>query len=322
MNALRRGDGVGIEVLPDEIRAVRLQQDVPGRVAAIAVERCDTRSDAAVDLALRALHRQVGADGLPTRIALWPAGSQMQSIDITGWEPIFLRAHRNMLDDVAATVELAVGPRRWLSHIRWDSGSAQRINRLAIDVGFAVQAVDPSPLAIARVVEPSQVALHVARDSTNPWSAVVLERVVLVAIAAPDSRNRRDVGDLAVVANSSNVEELRSRLTSAIRLPTIAGDVRLDPSARRLPLTLGTEPYPDFAPSDPAYGPTIAAALGAAFAAAGLAGRVQTMVPTNSQRGLSEAEAVWVIEPVAADVTGQHPRPRRRWLPGRQHTPA
>ena len=322
MSTLRRGDGVGIEVLPGEIRAVRLQQDVPGRVAAIAVEPCDTRSDAAVDLALRALHQRVAADGLPTRIALWPAGSQIQSIDITGWEPIFLRAHRSMLDDVAATVELAVGPRRWLSHVRWDSGSALRINRLATDVGFAVQAVDPSPLAIARVVDPTQVALHVARDQSNPWCAIVLERVVLVAIAAPDSRYRRDAGDLAVVANTSNVEEVRSRLSSAIRLPTIVGDLRLDPSARRLPLTLGIEPYPDFAPSDPAHGPTIAVALGAAFAAAGLAGRVQTMVPTNSQRGLSEAEAVWVIEPLADDVAAPPTRPKRRWLPGKQHAPA
>lgn len=320
MSALRRGDGVGIEVLPDEIRAVRLQQDVPGRVAAIAVEPCDTRSDAAVDVALRALHRKVAADGLPTRIALWPAGSQLQSIDITGWEPIFLRAHRNMLDDVAATVELAVGPRRWLSHIRWDAGSAQRIIRLAIDVGFSVQAVDPSPLAVARVVDPTQVAVHAGRDPNNPWSAIVLDRVVLVAIASPESRYRRDVGDLAVVANSGNVEEVRSRLSSVVRLPTIVGDIRFDPSARRLPLVLGTEPYPEYAAADPVYGPTIAVALGAAFAAAGLAGRVQTMVPTNSQRGLSDAEAVWVVEPLAAEPTDTHTRPRRWRLPGRQHT--
>jgi hypothetical protein len=320
MNTLRRGDGVGIEVLPNEIRAVRLQQDVPGRVAAVAVERCDSRSDAAVDVALRSLHQRIGAGALPARIAVWPAGSQVQSIDITGWEPIFLRAHRNMLDDVAATVEVAIGARRWLSHVRWDSGSAQRLSRLATDAGFAVQAVDPSPMAVARVVDTTQVALHAARDAANPWFAIVLDRVVLVAIPMGDSKQRRDVGDLTVVANASNVEEVRSRLSSATRLPSLVGDLRFDPAVRRLPLALGNEPYPEFAHTDPANAASIGVALGAAFAAAGLAGRVQSMVPTNSQRGLSEAESIWVVEPVTVDETGPQGRPRRRWLSGLRAT--
>jgi hypothetical protein len=318
MSALRRGDGVGIEVLPGEVRAVRLQQDVPGRVAAIAVERCDTRSDAALDAALRAVHLRIDAKALPTRLAIWPGGSQVQSIDITGWEPIFLRAHRNMLDDVASTTEIAIGARRWLSHVRWDSGSSQRLTRLAGDVGFAVQAVDPSPMAIARVVDSSQVALHSARDSENPWYAIVLDRVVLVATASGASKHRRDIGDLVVLANSSEIEEVRSRLSSAQRLSTIVGELRIDPSAPRLPLMLGADPYPDFASADPAFGPTIAVALGAAYAAAGLAGRMQAMVPTNSQRGVSEAEAIWVIEAVAAETLVVPERSRQRWSIGRR----
>lgn len=320
MSTLRRGDGVGIEVLPGEVRAVRLQQDVPGRVAATAVERCDTRSDAALDAALRAVHLRVDAQSLPTRLAIWPAGSQIQSIDITGWEPIFLRAHRNMLDDVASTTELAIGARRWLSHVRWDSGNAQRLLRLATDVGFAVQAIDPSPMAIARVVDSTQVALHSARDSENPWYAIVLDRVVLVAAAAGASKHRRDIGDLTVVASTAEIEEVRSRLIPAARLVTLANDLRVEASSPRLPLMLGAETYPAFGPADPAFGPTIAVALGAAYAAAGLAGRMQAMVPTNSQRGVSEAEAIWVIEAIATEAPVIAERSRPRWPIGRRRS--
>ena len=178
--------------------------------------------------------------------------------------------------------------------------------------------VSPSPIAIARVVDSSQVALHSARDGENPWFAIVLDRVVLVAAASGVSKHRRDIGDLVVVRNSSEIEEVRSRLSSAQRLPTILGDVRVEPSSPRLPLILGADPYPDFPPTDLAFGPTIAVALGAAYAAAGLAGRMQAMVPTNSQRGVSEAEAIWVIEAIATESAVVAERSRPRWSIGRR----
>ncbi len=42
---MRRGDGIGIEVLPDVLRGVRLQQEAPGRVAKVAGVSCETNND-------------------------------------------------------------------------------------------------------------------------------------------------------------------------------------------------------------------------------------------------------------------------------------
>jgi hypothetical protein len=42
------------------------------------------------------------------------------------------------------------------------------------------------------------------------------------------------------------------------------------------------------------------------------------MVPTNSQRGVSEAEAVWVVEAIADAPLSAATTRTRRWLPMRQ----
>src|SRR3954471_8303707 len=82
---MRRGDGIGIEVLPDALRGVRLQQDAPGRVAKVAGVACDTNNDLLLLDGLTRLRGLLDEAGQPTRVCLWSHDCFIQSLDITGW---------------------------------------------------------------------------------------------------------------------------------------------------------------------------------------------------------------------------------------------
>ncbi|MGZ4702665.1 MAG: hypothetical protein ACXV98_15750, partial [Ilumatobacteraceae bacterium] len=104
---MRRGDGIGIEVLPDVLRGVRLQQDAPGRVAKVAGVACDTNNDLLLLDGLTRLRSLLDEAGHPTRACLWSPDCRIQSLDITGWSTTELNLHRSKLVDVSATIEMS-----------------------------------------------------------------------------------------------------------------------------------------------------------------------------------------------------------------------
>ena len=81
-----------------------------------------------------------------------------------------------------------------------------------------------------------------------------------------------------------------------------------------LGLSLVGDSYPEFPDTHPAWGPRLAGALGAAVAAAGLAGRVHQLQPLVAPHAFSDDGGVWVIERIGdVEPSAQMPAPRRRW---------
>ena len=166
---MRRGDGIGIEVLPDALRGVRLQQDAPGRVAKVAGVACDTNNDLLLLDGLTRLRSLLDEAGQPTRACMWRHDSYIQSLDITGWSTTELNLHRSKLVDVSATIEMSSSARRLLAHLRTDMIRHRRVERFVRQAGFDLESIEPTPIAIARLVP----VVHDATDRQSRRRATV-----------------------------------------------------------------------------------------------------------------------------------------------------
>lgn len=308
----RRGDGVGVEVLPDELRGVRLQLETAGRVAAVATVACDTDDDLSLLDGLGRLRTQLDYDGQPVRACMWSRGCHIQTIDVTGRSSNELNVHRAGLVDVSATLEMSAGPRRLLAHLRCDMVHHRRVEHLLRQAGFELEGVEPTPVAIARLLPDTTWRVTGRRGGEQPWVAVVHDRTVVAAApaAAPAGRRSADVGELQGAPWLAKVESLRERLIDPAELQHQLTEPTAAPVA--LALDLVGDPYPDFPADDPARGPHVAGALGAAIAAAGLAGRLYPVQPL-AQHAFDIDSAVWVVERVGDLDTRDPAAPRRRW---------
>ena len=186
---MRRGDGIGIEVLPDALRGVRLQQDAPGRVAKVAGVACDTNNDLLLLDGLTRLRSLLDEDGHPTRACLWSPNCHIQSLDITGWSTTELNLHRSKLVDVSATIEMSSSARRLLAHLQTDMIRHRRVERFIRQAGFDLDSIEPTPMAVARLVPAYTMRLIGSRGDAQPWLAVVHDRVILRGSAG--DRDRR-----------------------------------------------------------------------------------------------------------------------------------
>ena len=308
---MRRGDGIGIEVLPDALRGVRLQQDAPGRVAKVAGVACDTNNDLLLLDGLTRLRSLLDEDGHPTRACLWSPNCHIQSLDITGWSTTELNLHRSKLVDVSATIEMSSSARRLLAHLQTDMIRHRRVERFIRQAGFDLDSIEPTPMAVARLVPAYTMRLIGSRGDAQPWLAVVHDRVILAAAPAIE------IGDMArtelmAASWSASIEDLRERLlTPADLSATLNQPAGI---AVSLGLSLVGDTYPEFPDTHPAWGPRLAGALGSAVAAAGLAGRVHQVQPLVAPHAFSDDGGVWVIERIG-DVApvAVTPTPRRRW---------
>ena len=169
---LRRGDGVGIECTRRLVRGVRLDAGQDGRLAAAAeVGITDPADDRAVVDALVRLRAELGDTAGVTRIATFPPASTMHRLDVTGSNGVDLNAVRAQLSreqHITSTLLLDDGPRRWLLAVRWDDAYVRRIEELAERAGFVDVTVEPSPVAIARVVSPR--VTRIRRDAATDES--------------------------------------------------------------------------------------------------------------------------------------------------------
>ena len=295
-----RGDGIGIEFTSHLIRGVRLESSEPDRVTAAAEVAIEARSDDHTVLdALVRLRAELGEPGVPTRIAVFPPGSTLTRLDATGLAPNDLNARRADLAtkrNASSSVLVDDGPRRWLIGVAWDDGYIRRVEELAERAGFVDVAIDPSPIALMRVLTD---ATHVRRDAATDQSfGAIASNGTVVAAAALDSVGRAtpnlSCSDQSVSAGwfddvhepSELVIEIRRFLDEA---PAVSWR-----------LELATVAYPEFPPHDLRAPGRQCVALGAALGAAGLAGRLRPVdMQTPATTGSNDFERPWAIERVS-----------------------
>lgn len=295
-----RGDGVGVEVTHDIVRGVRLESTQPERIVAAAeVPLANSLDDRATVDALVRLRAELGDPHVPTRIAVFPPGSTLSRVDATGLVGNDLNALRSDLAtsrNASSSVLVDDGPRRWLIGVSWDDTEIRRVEELAERAGFIDVAIDPSPLALARVLDDS--ITHVRRDSAPDQSfGAITSRGVVVAAVALDSIGRMTPGlacsDAAMSAGwFDDVDEPADLVAEVQRLLEEAPPVECD-------LRLADVPYAHFPPHDLRAPRRQCVALGAAVGAAGLAGRlrpVDMLLPVLTAS--SRVERPWAIERV------------------------
>jgi hypothetical protein len=314
----RRGDGIGIEVLPESLRGVRIQQDIPGRVAKVATIACDTSNDLSLLDGLTRLRGVLDEAGEPTRVAMWTADGSIQSLDVTGWSTTELNQHRSRLDDISATIEVSAGPRRLLTHLRWDMIRNRRVERLVRQAGFDLEAIEPTPVAVSRLVPPYTMRLVGGRGEAQPWVAVVHDRAVVAAapLAGDSGVSSHRHDELQGASWSMPVDDFRERLLEPRELQRAINQ----PSGEMFPfgLSLVGDGYPEFPDTHPAWGPRLAGALGAAVAAGGLAGRIQQVQPLVAPHAYSDDGGVWVIQRVGdVEPPPAQPAQHSRWRKSR-----
>lgn len=301
MTGPTRGDGVGIEVTHGVLRAIRLGAEEPGRVVSAAeVSVADRHDDRSVVDALVRLRAELGDTGAPTRVALFPPGSTLSRLDATGASGSDLNALRAELaasNGASSSVLVDDGPRRWLVGVAWDDVEIRRVEELTERAGFIDVAIDPSPLALARVLGES--ITHVRRDAASDQSfGAMVSRGVVLAAAALDSIGRMSpgltCGDSALSAGwFDGLHEPTALVAEIERLLEAAQPVDWG-------LQLAGIAYPPFPPHDLRSPQRQCVALGAALGAAGLAGRLRPVdVLAPVVLGSSQGERPWAIERVS-----------------------
>lgn len=301
-HAPNRGDGVGIEIAGQLVRGVRLAASEPDRLAAaaeVAIESVD--DDRSTVDALVRLRAELGDPVLPTRIAIFPPGSTLTRADATGLGATELNRMRSDLTTsrgISSTVLVDDGPRRWLFAVRWDDARVRRVEELAERAGFVDVAVDPSPLALARVVDPE---IHRLRRDAAPGVAVtvVTSAGLPIAAATTDVVGRTPpalVGGTEVVS-----EGWFDDLTEAADV--VAEVHRLIADGRPVETTLRIDDsaYPSYPPHDLRSPQRQCVALGAAAGAAGLAGRLRPVdLVRPAARATESLERPWAVERVSS----------------------
>jgi hypothetical protein len=286
-----------------------LRADDPHRLAAASeVALGEVDDDRRVVDALVRLRADLGAPDEPTRVATFPQGSVLHRLDATGLtagELIELRWSLHHDHGVGSTVLLDDGPRRWLVAVRWDETAARRLEELTERAGFRDVTVEPSPIALVRVLDED--VTRVRRDAAIDESFELLCRDSIPVAASSVDAIGRMPPDLALDTAAVPTDWFTgtidpSELTAELRRFT--SDLGPGDPDRRLTLA-GTD-HPSFPPHDLRSPQRQCVALGAALGAAGLAGRLRPVDMVARTAVAPSAERPWAVERVSA----LPPRPR------------
>lgn len=293
-----RGDGVGIEITHNLVRGIRLGSAEPGHVVAAAEVSIETRHDERSTLdALVRLRAELGDPREPTRVAVFPPGSTLTRVDITGLTGPELNARRSELATdrgVFSSVLVDDGPRRWMLAVHWDDAEIRRLEDLTERAGFVDVAIDPSPVALVRVLDPA--ITRIRRDASTDQSFGVLSSgAMVIASAALDAIGRTTPGLAASTDSISpgwfdHVSE-PTELVAGVR--EFVDEMS---SADALSLRLADGAYPAYPAHDLRAPQRQCVALGAAVGAAGLAGRLRPVDMVLPTIATSEIERPWAIE--------------------------
>lgn len=326
---LTRGNGVGLEITRRVARGVVLGAGESGRLVTAAEAAIESHHDdrSVLDALIR-LRAELGEPSAPTRVALFPSASTLERRDATGLDGAELNAQRaRMATDrsLLSTVLIDEGPRRWMVAIGWDESVVRRLEELVERAGFNEVTIEPSPLALARVVADN--ATRVRRSATPDESfMMVVSGRTPVAAAAVDAIGQRPpslaLGSAPVPDTwFDDIDESADLVAEIRRLVEADADDRLV-----APLDLAGTPFPEYPPHDLRAPQRQCVALGAALGAAGLAGRlrpVDMVLPQISAAG--GIERPWAVErlpglPVVrtTDTIGPMKRFAARVLPRRR----
>jgi hypothetical protein len=304
MPRIGRGDGIGIELTRGVVRGVLLAADEPERLRAateVGIRHFD--DDRSVLDALIRMRAELGPTRAPTRVALFLPGSTLHRVDVTAQTGPELNLTRSRLlqdDGVSSTVLVDDGPRRWLYAVRWDDSLVRRLEELVEHAGFVDVAVDPSPVALARVLVDAVMA---RRDAAFGESFDVVLDGVPIAATAGDGIGRQPP-DLVSSTTAISLE-LFDGLTDAADLAAQlqqAATIGLDaaaPAPSTGALDLAGIAHPAFPRHDIRSPQRQCVALGAAIGAAGLAGRLRPIDMMLPSVRVATTERPWAIERVS-----------------------
>lgn len=307
----RRGDGVGLEFTRHVVRGVRLGSDEPDRlVGAGEVGIGDADDDRSVLDALVRLSAELDGPTAPTRVATFASTNTLQRLDVTGSSASQLSDVRERLrteQGIASTVLLDDGPRRWLIALRWDESATRRLEALVERSGFHDVTIEPSPIALARVLDHE--VTRVRRDAARHESFdLICERGLPVVSASVDSFGRTPP-TLAFDGREVPVgwfDEITGQAELAAELQRIVDD--LAPSTPTPSIWLSDVAHPPFPPHDLRSPHRQCVALGAAVGAAGLAGRLRPVdIVAPFEPATTPVDRPWAVE----RVSNLPPRPDR-----------
>ncbi|MFN3256153.1 MAG: hypothetical protein ACE37B_10685 [Ilumatobacter sp.] len=310
-----RGDGVGIEVADSYIRAVRLRHDTPGRVAAAAELPFVSYDDSAALDSFVLLRAELGDPVEPTRMATFPASATLQRIDVTGRSGPELNELRAVVDrrhGIDSTLVMDEGPRRWLLLIRWEALAIRRLEDLAERAGFVDVTVEPSPVALARVVPSNTSYLQRFVAQGDAHHAVVRNGLPVAAVGmhstgrtAPDITTSNvdvPVAWFDDLLTEDQLTEMVSRVSRTAEAASLLDHVdgtsaRATTSSGMTSLGVAGDAYPLFPVHDLRAAQRQGVALGAAAGAAGLAG---TLRPVDMNAAVAASvqqfDRPWAIE--------------------------
>ena len=317
MNTFDRGDGVGIEFTRQVVRGVRLDADQEGWLTAAAEMAIgDSRDDRSVVDSLIRLRAELNNPPHATRIGTFPPASTLRRIDVTGRTGAELNTLRARLlheESVASTLLLDHGPRRWLIAIRWDDDEIRRIEALAERAGFIDVTVEPSPVAIARVID--EQVTRTRRDAAldESFESLFVSGQPVVAAAVDSIGHTAPLLGLATAEFSTAwFEGIAEPATLVAELRRFVDEMGDDPitgdEVDRHGLVISGVPYPPFPPPDLRSPQRQCVALGAAVGAAGLAGRLRPVdMLSPIAAAVDRFDRPWAVERLSSLPHKQEP---------------
>ena len=277
--------------------------------------------------ALVRLRAELGGAPVPTRVALFPAGSTMHRVDVTGRSGPELNTLRSSLErdlGVSSSVLIDDGPRRWLMAVRWDDSAVRRLEELVERAGFVDVAIDPSPVALCRVDARRARRVCDATPAATTRSTSSLRGIPIVACAteaigrqSPGLGIGRSAVSIAMFDDVDDPSEIVSLVQRVIDVQSTdtATDQASEPSDGPA-LRIADEAYPPYPAHDIRAPQRQCVALGAAVGAAGLSGRIRPidmmLPPFTTDDGLERPWAIERMSTLAPRATARPVSPTKR----------
>jgi len=312
------GRAVGIALCSNLLRGVLLDQADPTvtHAAEVALQTDDDRS--LLD-ALTRLRAALGAAAVPARLATFPTGSWMRRVDVTGRSGPELNNLRVEIDrrhGASSTLLVDDGARRWLHILHWPDARTRRVESLAERAGFVDVAVEPSPIALARVIDRGATVTQRVATAAEATVTVVHAGMPVSAVSIDATGRPHPTLD---ISHTSFSVELFDDVTDADAIADLIDGVRQrsagSSSTRQhadagVGLVIDGVAVPQFPPHDLRAPERQCVAIGAAVGAAGLRGRVRPIdMITDAADTKDVHRRPWVIERVIEDEAPPNPGP-------------